>query len=593
MIRLFHPLARVRRDDAVVFWLMVAFALSQLATIGWDLPGSHGWDNDGVAPRQLFAGIARNLTPGQASTYPLLHHAILGVLCLPIVLPAALGAEGWTLPALTRAMLAVPVMTAISVVARLVAVIMGCIAVLALWRIAARTLSARAARLAVLCAVTSLSVAYYGRVSNLDMPYLMWTALAVHALLDIGEHGRTRDYLTFAVLTAAAVATKDQAYASFVLVGPLYLVLVPALDPRAPVRGLAHWRRLAVAMIAGGLALGVLGGGLLNPSGFVARVGLLAGPSSQDWRMYSKDAAGVLANLRDLAATQSRYWWPWPLVALAWLGVIAAGRAPGGRSLLERRLWRYLPLAAALSSLICFTLVVARTGHRFVLPLGFWLAYYGGAAGDALLARAGLAGRRWPQLTRTLLACLFVWAAGHSLTVHVTQWSDARHDVRRALAQLRPGSVVETYGLVTYLPHFDTSPGAPYRVQRVGPEPVASRNPLPGMTELEAPYLSVAARAPDVLVIPEGFMQRFLAREHAASTVEQPVMLAARAAGDGEAFFRAVAADRLPGYRVQRIFAAVLPSWARALGMAPADVHGSMNARIWVLERTSTERVHR
>ena len=430
MIRPFHSLARLRRDDAVVFWLVVAFALSQVAAIGWDLPGSYGWDNDGVAPRELFSGLARSFTPGKASTYPLLHYAILGVLCLPIALAAALGAGSWTMPALTQAMLAVPVMTAIAVVARLVAVAMGCVAVLALWRMAARTLSARAARLAVLCAVTSLSVAYYGRVSNLDMPYLMWTALAMHALLDVGEHGRTRDYLAFGVLTAAAVATKDQAYASFVLVGPLYLVLVPALDPRAPVRGRTHWRRLALAMGAGLLALAVLGGALFNPTGFLARIDLLTGPNSQDWRMYSKDLPGLLANLRDLAAAQAQCWWPWPLVVMAWLGIVAAGRAPAGTSRIQRRLWRYLPLVAALSSLCCFTLVVARTGHRFVLPLGFWLACYGGAAGDALLGRAQSAGPRWHRLAQALLAALFVWAAAHSLSVHVTQWSDARHDLR-------------------------------------------------------------------------------------------------------------------------------------------------------------------
>jgi hypothetical protein len=585
MIRPFPCLARLRRDDAAVFWIVVVFALSQLAAIGWDLPGSYGWDNDGVAPRELFAGLARSFTPGQASTYPLLHYAILGVLCLPVALAGALGAGAWTLPALTRAMLAVPVMTAIAVVARLVAVIMGCVAVLALWRIAARTLTPRAARLAVLCAVTSLSVAYYGRVSNLDMPYLMWTALAMHALLDVGERGRTRDYLAFAVLAAAAVATKDQAYASFVLVAPVYLVLVPALDPAAPVRGRAHARRLALALGAGLVALAVLGGALFNPTGFVARIALLTGPNSQDWRMYSKDLAGLLANLRDLAAAQARSWWPWPLVALAWLGVVAAGFAPGQGPLARRR-WRYLPLVAGLSSLLCFTLVVARTGHRFVLPLGFWLAYYGGAAGDALLARAHRAGPAWRRLAHALLAGLFAWAAAHSLSVHVTQWRDARHDVRRALAALPAGTLVETYGLTTYLPHFDTSPGAPYRVQRVGPEPVASRNPVPGVTEIQAPYLDVTARAPALLVIPEAFMQRFLAREHAAGVVAQPA-LTAHGPGDGPAFFRAVAADRLPGYRLQRIFAPSLPSWARALGMTPAEVHTSVGNRIWVLARVA------
>ena len=61
------------------------FGLTELVTLGWDLPGSHGWENDGVAPRDLFGGLANNLTPGHAHRYPLLHYLVLAVPCLPVL----------------------------------------------------------------------------------------------------------------------------------------------------------------------------------------------------------------------------------------------------------------------------------------------------------------------------------------------------------------------------------------------------------------------------------------------------------------------------------------------------------------------------
>ncbi|WP_428267219.1 ArnT family glycosyltransferase [Haliangium sp.] len=560
-------------------WIILVFAAVQLLGLGWDLPGAYGWENDGVAPRDLFGGLAHNLSPGQAHRYPLLHYLILAVLCLPVALVVAAGAGAWTAPALTAAMLQVAPMTAISIVAKLVAVVMGCVAVATLARIAARTVSPRAGRMAALFAATSVSVSYYGRVSNLDLPYLMWTALALNALIDVAEHGRLRDYLRFGIFTGAAVATKDQAYASFVLVGPLYLIALPALGRGLAVPARIHWRRLLAAVGAGALSLGVLGGGLLNPTGFVAHIELLTGPNSQDWRAYAPGLAGVWANLRDLAAAQAEFWWPWPVVALAWLGVVLAWAKPAAPGSPQTRAWRMLPLVAGVSSVLAFTLVVARTEHRFVLPLGFWLAYYGGVAVDVMLD--------WDRLrtpVRIALVGLLAWSAGRALAVPITQWCDARREVSRMLAALPPGSTVETYGLLTYLPHFDVSPQAPYRVQRVGPEPPAERNPLLGAAEIQAPYGEVEARRPDVLVIPEGFAVRFLPQPDGPGQRRQAVVEAYRRRSDGAEFFRAAVADELPGYRLRAVVTPTVPAWLTALGLGPVEIHGSTGRRVWVLE---------
>ena len=66
--------------------LLALYLLLQLTGIGWDLPASFEWENDGVAPRDFFAGIVHNLPPGSGHTYPLLHNLLLGLLSLPVLL---------------------------------------------------------------------------------------------------------------------------------------------------------------------------------------------------------------------------------------------------------------------------------------------------------------------------------------------------------------------------------------------------------------------------------------------------------------------------------------------------------------------------
>jgi hypothetical protein len=578
----------VRRlgEGRTVLWIVAVFALSQLAAVGWDLPGSYGWENDGIAPRDFFAGIAINLTPGQGHRYPMFHNLLIGVLSLPILLPAALRAEDWTLPALMEQILTVPTMTGVSIVAKLVAVTMACVSILAIARIARRTVSIEAGRWAAVWAATCLSFAYYGRVSNLDGPYLMWTALAVDRLLSVAETRKRRDYVIFGLLAGAAVATKDQAYAGFVLPGLIYLLLLPLRGDR-PFGPLApHYGNTAFATLSGALSLGALGGGLFNPSGFVARARELTGGASHDWMSYARTPEGLVANVTDILLGQETYYWPWLAVALCWVGVAVVVFRRGADGI-QSRTFRLLPLAAGLSSVLFFTLVVARCEHRFVLPLGFWLAYYGGVASSAFLSRVtdeGLLARRVAQLA---LVALGLWAAGHSFEVHLTQRADARNQVHAYLAGLEQGTLVETYGWLVHLPHFDVSEASPYRLQRVSRRPIDKRNPLVGSTEIDAPYGEVRERQPDVLVVPESTALEFIPRELGKGMAEAAVGARAQADLDAQSFFRSALSDSLEGYEVVLIAGPKLPKWSEALGAEPVRVHASVGNRQFILRRST------
>jgi hypothetical protein len=585
-----HQASHRSKSTSLLFVILLLFTLTQLSTIAWDLPGTFTWENDGVAPRDIFAGIGLNLSPGKGHNYPLFHYAILGLLCLPILFPAAISAPGWSIKSLTEAMLTVPVMTSCALVAKVLAVAMGIITILTLARIARITVSERAGVWTALFAATNLSVAYYGRVTNLDGPYLMWTVLSIDRLLTVARRGSPRDYFLFGFFVAASVATKDQAYATFVLVIPVYLVVLPLLHRVKLAAASLHWRRLFLAGITGLLSLGILGGGLINPTGFMARLSKLMGSASQDWRQYEAGLVGIWANLRDLFFSQNDFWWPWPLVILAWFGIVEAVLSPTQDGL-RNRSWRLLPLIAGMSSLIFFTLAVGRSAHRFSLPIGLWMAYYGGLCFDGLMRRTERLPERasrigtWVRRTgfATLIA-LIVWAALYSFQVHLTQWGDSRQDVQQFLEQLSGNPVIETYGKLVYLPHFNTTPGSPYRIQRVGPDLPDGRNPIVGAEEIQGSYGELAYRNPDVVVIPEGYAGRFFPREFERGRTSSKVWERTQKDEDARAFFRKAVSGDLPGYRMI-CFEPRIPRWAQKLGARPVVVHGSTGRRIWVFIR--------
>ncbi len=574
--------ARLVGEDRPTSAVALAFVVSQLPTLTWDLPGSHGWENDGIAPRDLFACLAFNLTPGHAHQYPLLHSLLLVVLSLPVLLPALLSGP-LSAEAIRERVLSVPCMTGISLIAKGVAIAMAALALLVLARIVRRTFGARAARFAAAFAATNLTFAFYGRVSNLDVPCLTYVVFALDAVLDVLELGDARAFRRVALFAAAAVATKDQAYASFVLVLPLYLVVVPLLGRRRGERFPS--RELARAAGLGALGYGLLSGALLNPTGYLVRLRMLTGGNSQAWRGYARDLGGVLANVRDALVAEPSLYWPFPALGIAWLGVVVAALARPGEPPLGGRAARLLPFVAALSSFAFFTLPVARSEARFLLPLGLFLSAYGGVAADALLGLSARGPSLALPLVRAALVVSLAWAGVKSFAVHLTQLDDGRRAVRAWLSTLPPGSSVETYGLTVYAPHFDVSERSPYHVTRVGPDPPRSRNPLVGVREIKAPIADATGRRPDVLVISEGFANAYLVEPAGHGQTLSRVVEERRADRDTGHFVRLATSNELPGYHIALVARPSLPAWAHALGLDPVRLHSTTGIVTWILVR--------
>jgi hypothetical protein len=562
-------------EDRAVARVTLGFCLFAFVASLWDLPSSFGWENDGIAPRDLFGGLANNLKPGAAHRYPLFHYLLVALGSLPALLVALLSGSDFSAAAIQQRALSVPCMTAVSLVAKLISIAMSALTLSTAARIARRTHSALAGRFAALSLAVMASFSYYARTSNLDAPYLFWSFLALDRLLDCAESSTRRNYLLFGVFVAAAVATKDQAYAGFVLTAPLYLALF-ALRASGSER---RKRLLAVGWTALGASLGyaVLSGALFNPTGFVARIALLGGPNSQDFRQYEPTLAGRWANLEDLWLSRSAHAWSTPLLALAGVGIVSAlVRRVRGESV--RRL-EFLPLVYCVSHLVFFALVVGRAQHRFTLPAYAALSIYAGSGAAALLAFRPSSS--FPRAVPCALYALFAWNGLRVVALAAVGFLDARRQIEALLENAAPGTRVETYGLTVYQPRFDHLSGP--SVTRVDPSSSPRRrNPIRGVKEVQARYGAVLERAPEVLVVADYFAERFIVSDPDAGRMTSPERTRARADADAREYFRQIFSGHLPGYRVREL-GPLVPAWLELL--APYRVHGSVGGTYRYLER--------
>jgi 4-amino-4-deoxy-L-arabinose transferase-like glycosyltransferase len=578
---------RLRKEP--LFWLLAATAVLHLVGLGWGLPNSDGWDNDGVAPRDFLAGLVETFTPGSYFQYPPVHLALLGLLGAPVIVTALAHAKSLAPPDVIAEVLAVPYMTVIAYLARLLTVGMSLGIVYAVARIAEELRGRRAGLLAAATVAVSSSFTYYSHTTNLDVPYLFWGTLALLALVRTVVRAEPRRLRTVAKLAVLAIATKDQAYALFLGTVPATLVLWWLLDPRVRERPRLLLRELGIAAaIAVGMLL-VADAIVFNPTGFAARVHFLLGSASQDYAQYSNDQLGRWLIVRDSVVN---FQWAYPpvfalFVALGVVvelglvprlrhGRVSAKNPPSQRdpgSFGGRQAAALLPLLAIVSFTVFFNCTARRTEHRFVLPQMVLWAVYSGIGLDMLF-------RVWPPILRTMtglaVSVAFALALFLCLDVDALFLLDPRYDAEAWMrAHVQPGDLVETYGNNVYLPRFP----ADARVTRVGPD--SRRSPLPGMVEVTAPFGQAPARNARFLVCTGGWVWRYLqdpGRYDKTGRVAPPIQLAEGNDADATTFFRALFAGQTEWKKAHESV------WTSDF-WPNVNFHGSTGREIWIFQR--------
>lgn len=427
-------------------WLVLAGAAALAAWgLRWGLPGEYGWAPDELLPQDVQAAVAQRFSGGWHSKYPPLHFAVLATASAPVRRFA--GHE------------------ALMVTGRLVSLAMGLGTVLALFAVGRRLLGETPALLAAALFAASVPFVYYAKTANLDMPYVFWFSLALLFFVRLRDEHRRRDAVLFALTAAAAVATKDQAFALFVLP-----VLVLAVDLHR------HRRRDALVAMAGtGLvALAIFDGLLWNPGGFAEHVRLITGSASRDFRMFPATPQGeaLLAyeTLRHLAFALG-----WPSLLAAAAGVVLAVTARPRPERLLATLW--FPASYA----VFFLAVVLYVYDRFLLPVALVLSLFAGQALD----RAWRA-HRW--MGAGLAGLVLAFAVARAASVNVLLVNDARYDAERWLArEASPPALVAAVGPLEYLPRLDG-----LNVRRLGPSAARLQAVRPDVVVVNADY---AARA--------------------------------------------------------------------------------------------------
>lgn len=552
---------------------MVGLAALFTVGLGWGLPASDGWDNDGAAPRDFLVSVAQTFAKQDFDVAYLhlapLHCVLLAVATLPVTLTALLSA-GSTAPELVvHALIQTPYMTAIAWIARGVTVSMALGTIYALAKVGEELQGRRAAAFVAAGCGLNASFVYYAHTSNLEVPYLFWGSLALLSLARAVVRREPRRLRVFAVLGALAIGSKDQAAGLFLLGAPALVVFWWASSPWPRANGTLLLKEAAVALaVAMGVFL-IADEVAVNPAGFAARVRFLLGPASRDHTEYSADGIGRLALLWDIgknAALSS----PRIFAPLAAFGLALTAR--GER---DRRAAALAPLFMAISFTICINMTALRTEPRFIQPQMLVVGLYAGLGLERLIGLPFHGILLW--LARAIAGMSIGLSLRLAANVDAALLLDPRYDAEAWMrSHVAPGQILETYGRNAYLPRF---PGGVH-VERVGPEPAGGRSPLPGVDERVDGFDNVALRRPKWIAISEAWAWRYLEDSPRDLLPGRRVARAEFASVDStsRAYFRSLLRGE-KGYRIVHTSAWISKAWP------VVHIHASTGGTVWVLER--------
>jgi hypothetical protein len=541
--------------------------------LGWGLPASDTWDNDGVAPRDFLVAVTQTFDKGPFDFAYLhlapVHLVLLALLTLPVTVSALLAAHGTTPDAIVHQIIQVPYMTVIAWIARGVSVAMALGNVWALGKIGEELRGRRAGTLVAAVAGLNATLVYYAHTSNLDVPSLFWSSLALLALVRALARREPARFRTFAVFGALAIGTKDQAAGAFLLAAPAAVGIWVMTDDWARANRGRVFRDAAVGLAWAVAVFLVTDEVIINPTGFLARVHFLLGPASVDHAEYTRDLVGRSAALFDLG-TRFRWFFPLAFAPFPFVGLWAVLR---GRP--EKRSAGWVPLLAILSFVLTITLTTLRTEHRFILFPMEMVGLYAGLGLDRVLVAGGDGKGRW--IARAAVGALLAVALFDAAAVDIVLLFDPRYDAEAFLrSHIAPGDPIETYGINVYLPRFPKDA----RVLRVGPDAVRSRSPLADVVEVEDVWDNLAARNPKWIIVSEAWVWHYLkdppkgerGRILPFAQVEQARDTAA------SGYFRALLRGDL-GYRKARLCHFESSMWPTV------RIHSSTGEDIWILER--------
>ena len=569
--RIFALLRQARSSPLA--WILGAALVLHIVGIAWGMPASDAWEDDGIAPRDFLVGTYETYLPGHYFTYPPVHLLALSLLTSPAWGLALARAPSLSPGDVIHTMIQVPTMTVLTVVARLVSEAMAIGIIYFLAKLAEEVWGKRASLLVALVIAVNAPLTYYAHTSNLDVPYLFWACFALLETVRAMVRHEPRRFRRALLLGALAVGTKDQAYAIFLLGFPLAVTAWFALDQEARARRGAILRQLAIGLAIAAALFLLVSGAITNPSGFKARIHFLLGPASQNHAYYAATWAGRFEIVKSLAVGFDRFYpWPFAAAAIAGLGAHVA-TTRGSRGTSAKLAAGLVPLFGALSFVVCFNMTARRTEHRFAMPEMLLLAVYAGVAFDWLLERWQT--RPLRRVVLGLIGAMLAWALFVCADVDAMLLLDPRYDTEAWLAEnTRPGDLIEIYGANAYLPRMPLQA----RVERIDLTPLATRNPLPNVVEVETEFADIEARKPRFVIVTNAWAWRYFMEEAPPGQVIAPQQAERQHDQRTRAYFHGLGAGII-GYRLSHLSKLESSVWPRYA------IHSSTAEDIRIFER--------
>jgi hypothetical protein len=403
-------------------------ALAALFVTGLWWGGIGGWQADAIDPESVRQAVLQRFAGGWHDKYPPLQYYLLATLYLPTIVANQLG---WLTVHSEAAQLAM------TITGRLLTVVMAMATALAVAVLTARAIDQRHAWPAALLAGCFLPFAFYAKATNVDLPFVCWFAwslVCLHALwssTDVLHHGTIRSAVALGMTAAAAVGTKDQAAALYVLPA---LLLVWRFG-----RTRNGWRVLAAGAVSAAAALALIYNVPANPRGLPLHIAFILGPASTGYRMFDPSAAGQWDLLKSTAGQL--------LFALGVAGTLLIAAGAGSPCYRRARPTFLILIAASVSYYVGFVAYAGYVYDRFLLPVTCVLAPFAAIGLRRLLdARAPL---------RLLGLGLLAWIVARAAAVDLLMVVDSRTVVERWLrATVQRHEVVAAVNQFGYIPRL-------------------------------------------------------------------------------------------------------------------------------------------
>ncbi|MEQ1692018.1 MAG: hypothetical protein ABMA00_12070 [Gemmatimonas sp.] len=283
---------------------------------------------------------------------------------------------------------------------------------------------------------------FYARTSNVDVPVLFFTALALIAFSRCLMLGLTTPrVLALATLMGLAMATKEPSFATFAGV-PFVLLVLPSPQGGNPAwRSAATWRLALLCFVTSVAAYALASGMVIDPSRWVAHIDFVRGRSGEaakggvafamhypmTWEGHRALAARLTGLLADCLTV--------PGLVLSVVGLIMAAWR-------TRRAFWFSVTAVTYLGILFWSARIAQL--RYVMPAAFTLALFAAFAASTLLHHRARA-------VRWFTACVVLVALGtaglRAADLTYAMLHDSRHAAGDWLrANGKPGDRLEYFG---------------------------------------------------------------------------------------------------------------------------------------------------